>query len=86
MWSVNLRRVEGGVKVEHRNVQNPHPVEVDQKMCEGAFLIISLEEYTIPVNTTELRKALCRGHIHETCLIQDEDEFGYDGGKYSLHR
>ena len=57
-WTVNRRRIEGCVKVEHSNVDDPYTIEVDEQMPKRTFLVIGLEECAIPVNFRKSHEAL----------------------------
>jgi len=52
-------------------MNNPHAVEVDQKVSEGTFLIVCLEEHTIPVDAAEFHESLWRWNINESCLAKE---------------
>jgi hypothetical protein len=55
---IDLWRVEGGVKVIERNVDDPDAVEVDQKVGGGAFFIVCLEKDLVPVNLAKFHEPL----------------------------
>jgi hypothetical protein len=68
MRGVDFWRVVGSVEVVHRDVQNPHSIEVDQKMSKRPPLVIRFEKDTIPSNATEFCEPLCGWDVHKSCL------------------
>ena len=58
-------------------MDNPYPVEVDQKVGNGAFLIVGFKKNFIPLNMTEFHVTLCRRDVDESLLyisIREEKE------------
>ena len=49
-------------------MDDPYPVEVDQKVGNRAFLIVGFKKDFIPVNMAEFHITLCRWDIDKTLL------------------
>jgi hypothetical protein len=68
MRCVDLRRVEGGVEPKDSNMQDPDTIEVNQKMQDGTFFKVRLEEDAVPIDAAKLHKALGRRYVDEASL------------------
>ena len=58
-------------------MDDPYPVEVDQKVGNGAFLIVGFKKDFFPINMTEFHVTLCRWDIDKSLLyisIREEKE------------
>jgi len=67
LWLVYGQGDVHSVEPKQRDIDDPNAVEVDKQMSKQAFLIISLEEYVILVETHE---TLCWRNIYKTSLVK----------------
>ena len=49
-------------------MDDPYPVEVDQKVGNGTFLIVGFKKDFIPFNMAEFHVTLCRWDVDESLL------------------
>ena len=66
---IDCGRVEVSIEV-HGNVDDPNTIEVDDKVTNGALLIIRLEKCPITIYAIKLHKPLRRRQVHEMCVLK----------------
>lgn len=60
------------VEVAHGDVDNPSPVEIDERMAKGSFFGIRLEECAIPIDLVKIHEFLSWRKIHKSRLCKDQ--------------
>jgi len=53
-------------------MKDPDTVEIDEEMCGGALLKVSLEEDSVPIYASEVRVSFGRRYVNQAGLDANE--------------